>query len=418
MQRLITTGDLAASRTAGNAWLVDALALNALVRARPERGRPWSSGIAWAALWPLSDLEADWLDRRGASRLSERLASLVAEGLVHATRRRAVVHHFRVSNSFIEELTAALVRSGASAMTPATFGVASGTAHVDGYCDDGALAGLVRDFHLVGDARGNATQRNGSCRAAASPPDRRSGRDARRCGCGRRCRVARGQGALRWPARPREPAPVTPIHVTAPPRGWAPPWPLVVEVAATLPEKSWVLVGGLMVQLHARAAGVIEVRPTRDVDALVDAMAVGVSVAALVRLWTGRGFEVVEPGWPDFPIHRLCRSDDVINILMADHLPERSQPRLDRHPVMSVDGGAQALVRTQRIVTTMSSRPHGPRPAPPDRRSDAGHRNGRRRPRRRHHAASGPSRRQRSDPAATPPARLLRGATTPSPTPN
>ena len=68
---------------------------------------------------------------------------------------------------------------------------------------------------------------------------------------------------------------MTVMRVTAPPGGWAPPWPLVIEVAATLPESSWVLVGGLMVQLHARAAGVADVRPTHDVDALVDVMAAG-----------------------------------------------------------------------------------------------------------------------------------------------
>lgn len=140
------------------------------------------------------------------------------------------------------------------------------------------------------------------------------------------------------------------MRVTAPPGGWAPPWPLVIEVAGTLPGGSWVLVGGLMVQLHARAAGVIEVRPTHDVDALVDVMAAGVSVAAIAGLLIGRGFEVVGPGWPDSPVHRLRRSDDVIDILVADHLPKRSQPRLHGHPVMPVDGGAQALARTQQVV--------------------------------------------------------------------
>lgn len=143
---------------------------------------------------------------------------------------------------------------------------------------------------------------------------------------------------------------MTSRHITAPPGGWAPPWPLVVEVAATLPVGSWILVGGLMVQLHARAAGVVEVRPTHDVDALVDVMAAGVSVVAIADLLVSRGFEVVEPGWPDAPVHRLQRSDDVIDILVADHLPKRSQPRLRRHPVMPADGGAQALARTERVT--------------------------------------------------------------------
>jgi len=165
VQRLIAAGELPASRTAGDAWVVDALALNALARTRPARGRPWSPGTAWAALWQLSGLEADWLDRRSARRLSERLTSLDAEGLLHAARRRAVVHRFRVSDSFIEELRAAVVRSGTSAMTAATFGMGRDTARVDGYCDDGALVGLVRDFHLVEDVRGSATLRAAPLRA-------------------------------------------------------------------------------------------------------------------------------------------------------------------------------------------------------------------------------------------------------------
>jgi len=143
---------------------------------------------------------------------------------------------------------------------------------------------------------------------------------------------------------------MTTLRVTAPPGGWAPPWPLVIEIASALPERSWVLVGGLMVQMHARAAGVEEVRPTHDVDALVDVMAGGVSLAGIIGALTATGFEVVEPSWPEAPIHRLRRDDDIVDILVADHLPKRVQPRLRHHPVMAADGGAQALTRTQQVV--------------------------------------------------------------------
>ena len=143
---------------------------------------------------------------------------------------------------------------------------------------------------------------------------------------------------------------MTATRIAMPPGGWAPPWPLVIEIAGVLPAHSWVLVGGLMVQLHARAAGVEEVRPTNDVDALVDVTASGVSLAGIVGALTATGFEVVEPGWPESPIHRLRRDDAVIDILVADHLLKRAQPRLRRRPVMAVDGGAQALTRTQQVV--------------------------------------------------------------------
>ena len=36
----------------------------------------------------------------------------------------------------------------------------------------------------------------------------------------------------------------------------APPWPLAFELASSLPKGSWVLVGGLMVHVHALRAGV------------------------------------------------------------------------------------------------------------------------------------------------------------------
>src|SRR5665647_2785564 len=102
---------------------------------------------------------------------------------------------------------------------------------------------------------------------------------------------------------------MTTLRVTAPPAGWAPPWPVVIEIASALPPRSWVLVGGLMVQLHARVAGVEEVRPTLDVDALIDVMAAGVSMAGITGALTARGFDVVEPGWPESPVHRLRRDD-------------------------------------------------------------------------------------------------------------
>lgn len=143
---------------------------------------------------------------------------------------------------------------------------------------------------------------------------------------------------------------MTSLPVTAPAGGWAPPWPVVIEIAAVLPAGSWVLVGGLMVQLHARAAGVEEVRPTDDVDALVDVMATGVSMAAIAAALEARGFTVIEPGWPESLVHRLRRDDDVVDVLVADHLPRHARPRLRRHPVMAVDGGAQALARTQHVV--------------------------------------------------------------------
>jgi len=165
VQRLIAAGRLPSTRTAGDAWVVEALAVNAMTRARPDRGRPWSPATAWAALWRLSGLEVDWLDRRTTSRLTARLKSISPEELLHATRRRAVIGRYRVSESFLAELRSAVVLSGAGAMTAATFGMEAASTSLDGYCDSEASNRIVHDFHLIEDARGNATLRAAALRS-------------------------------------------------------------------------------------------------------------------------------------------------------------------------------------------------------------------------------------------------------------
>lgn len=159
VQRLIAAGELPAQRTAGDAWLVDALALGALGRARPSRGRPWTEGTAWAALWWLSGLNAGWLGARTEARLREGLRRLDAAGLVVACRRRAMTHRYRASDSFVEALREAVVRSGTSAATAADFGLATDATRLDGYCDPKMHDDLVTRFHLTPDTRGNVTLR-------------------------------------------------------------------------------------------------------------------------------------------------------------------------------------------------------------------------------------------------------------------
>lgn len=172
VQRLIEARELPATRTAGDAWVVEALAVNAMARTRPARGRPWSPATAWAALWRVSRLEVDWLDRRTTRRLDDRLASIDAEELVHATRRRAVIRHYRASASFLADLDGLVIRTGTRAMEPSRFGMERDLGRVDGYCTSEVATRLARDFHLVEDPRGNAT-----LRVTAAPSAILEGRD-------------------------------------------------------------------------------------------------------------------------------------------------------------------------------------------------------------------------------------------------
>lgn len=157
IQRLISSGELPARRTAGDAWVLDALAVNSLARSRPSRGRPWSPEVAWGALWMLSGLEAAWVDDRTRSRLSVRLEGMDGPDVVHACRRRADVVRCRVSESFCDDLRGSIALSGVSAAEQ--FGLAEDTTRVEGYCGVDAWPRICSTFHLVADARGNATIR-------------------------------------------------------------------------------------------------------------------------------------------------------------------------------------------------------------------------------------------------------------------
>lgn len=151
------------------------------------------------------------------------------------------------------------------------------------------------------------------------------------------------------------------VVVDAPAGGWAHPWPAAVELARELPADRWVLVGGLMVQLHAAAHGVTATRPTDDLDVLLDvrthATALSDTLAALHRL----GYTAQPPAGVKDPAHRFRRGEEivdvavdrdvvqdehVVDVLVPDHLPLSSRPRMMSRPVMAIDGGFQALERT------------------------------------------------------------------------
>lgn len=133
-----------------------------------------------------------------------------------------------------------------------------------------------------------------------------------------------------------------PLDIPEPAGGWAAPWPAVFELADALGPTRWALVGGLMVQTHALAAGVPTTRVTLDVDAVVRVEA-GVSTYATAAAALARLGYVLD----DSPrlAYRFVRGREVVDLMVADHT--HPPPRYDRRPVMAIDGGRQALDRTQ-----------------------------------------------------------------------
>lgn len=134
-----------------------------------------------------------------------------------------------------------------------------------------------------------------------------------------------------------------------------PPWTTVFEVARAIDVSDWVLVGGLMVQLHARRASIPPPRATKDVDLIADVQTNRSSFGSIGYALTSIGFEVAVPDARNDPIYRFSRGDEQVDVMVADHLPSGMKPRLRARPAFAVDGGAQALNRRDTFVITSTS---------------------------------------------------------------
>lgn len=121
------------------------------------------------------------------------------------------------------------------------------------------------------------------------------------------------------------------------------PWPLVFEVAGATPAGSWVLVGGLMVHVHALRAGITPSRPTSDVDLLLDITAVNVS--AVAGPLQSLGFRPVA-GSGTTSIHRFQRDKDVIDVMVERGVRARWAMR----PIFAVPAARQAIDRSDWYV--------------------------------------------------------------------
>lgn len=138
--------------------------------------------------------------------------------------------------------------------------------------------------------------------------------------------------------------------------GLLPPWSTVFDVIEATDFNDWVLVGGLMVQLHARRASIPPPRATKDVDLVVDVAVNKSSVTVIATALTGIGFEPVVPAGRKDPIYRFQRSLEQVDVMVADHLPSQFTPRFMMRPAFAVVAGEQSLRRRDTFVVASSSR--------------------------------------------------------------
>jgi hypothetical protein len=122
-------------------------------------------------------------------------------------------------------------------------------------------------------------------------------------------------------------------------------WQQLATVAALLPGE-WVIVGGLMVQLHAFEHGDADVRVTRDIDVLAQARPQG-ALTAIAQALRAHGFEPEGPDLDGFA-HRFVRDGLIVDVLAPDGI--RPPPTLDgTQKAIGIPGGSQALSRSEEV---------------------------------------------------------------------
>lgn len=141
------------------------------------------------------------------------------------------------------------------------------------------------------------------------------------------------------------------VRVPSPVGGWEPPWPSLFELAGRLPKQGWMLIGGLMVQAHARAAGIESIRPTHDVDVIVlvhlDPDPFVETIYALRELGYDQHQSLNGAG----PAHRFQKDGGVVDLGLADNLgPEMlKNKRVGGRRFLEIDGGQQASKRLAQL---------------------------------------------------------------------
>lgn len=135
------------------------------------------------------------------------------------------------------------------------------------------------------------------------------------------------------------------------------PIEMMLNIAEIASEASWLLIGGLMVQVHAGLAGCTS-RATEDVDMLIDVMSSTENINGVVKALEKLDFKPQEPGLRNTAFHRMVKDNFIVDVLIADHLPTGKQKaaKVNRWPILETPGGAQAIERKMPIMVKTEKR--------------------------------------------------------------
>lgn len=97
-----------------------------------------------------------------------------------------------------------------------------------------------------------------------------------------------------------------------------------------------------MVHCHAQRANIVHIRPTDDVDVVIELRTQ--AYAQHAQSLMNAGFVPQESLDHAAPLHRFARGDDIVDLMIPDRQTARS--RYLGRPLISVPGAASALKRT------------------------------------------------------------------------
>lgn len=120
----------------------------------------------------------------------------------------------------------------------------------------------------------------------------------------------------------------------------AAPWSTLRELASLVDPRGWVLIGGLMVEVHVRAAGVLRNRATADVDVVIDLASDRVTAGTIAGALYAARFTLDERYRHAY---RFRRGSEVIDVL----IPGGMSARLRQRPMLTAQAGRQALDRRE-----------------------------------------------------------------------
>ncbi|MCW2495423.1 hypothetical protein [Jatrophihabitans sp.] len=122
-------------------------------------------------------------------------------------------------------------------------------------------------------------------------------------------------------------------------------------------DRGWTLIGGQLVHLHCAERGQSPMRPTNDVDTVVDVRADSTMLHTFTKTLLSLGF--VSAGISgEGRQHRWVRDQASIDVLVPEGIGERASERRGAtgSPTLQTEGGTQALHRSEAVAVSVNGR--------------------------------------------------------------